>query len=262
MSKATKSSPPKTTSFAYGWVPDLPDQRDLMYSAPMMVMKKLPSKIDLTSKCPPVYNQGQIGSCTANALSAAFEFDRKKQKLQDFMPSRLFLYYNERVLQNTVNSDSGAFIRDGIKTLNVNGICPEKEWPYDVTKFAQKPPQKCYADALKCNIKSYQRLNNTNLSQLQSCLSEGFPFVFGFTVYESFESQQVAKTGMVPMPTPKEKVVGGHAVMAVGYDDTRQVAIVRNSWGKGWGVKGYFYMPYGYITSSHLCDDFWTIRIV
>lgn len=262
MSKATKSSPPKKTSFAYGWMPDLPDQRDLMYSAPMMVMKKLPSKIDLTSKCPPVYNQGQIGSCTANALSGAFEFDRKKQKLQDFMPSRLFLYYNERALQNTVNSDSGAFIRDGIKTLNVNGICPEKEWPYDVSKFAQKPPQKCYTDALKCNIKSYQKLNNTNLSQLQSCLSEGFPFVFGFTVYESFESQQVAKTGMVPMPSTKEKVVGGHAVMAVGYDDSKQVVIVRNSWGKDWGVKGYFYMPYGYITSSHLCDDFWTIRIV
>lgn len=262
MSKATKSSPPKTTSFAYGWMPDLPDQRDLMYSAPMMVMQKIPAKIDLTSKCPPVYNQGQIGSCTANALSAAFEFDRKKQKLQDFMPSRLFLYYNERALQNTVNSDSGAFIRDGIKTLNVNGICPEKEWPYDTNKFAQKPPQKCYTDALKCTIKSYQRLNNTNLSQLQSCLSEGFPFVFGFTVYESFESQQVAKTGMVPMPSPKEKVVGGHAVMAVGYDDSKQAAIVRNSWGKDWGVKGYFYMPYGYITSSHLCDDFWTIRIV
>src|SRR5665213_376907 len=262
MSKATKSSPPKTTSFAYGWMPDLPDQRDLMYSAPMMVMKKLPAKIDLTSKCPPVYNQGQIGSCTANALSAAFEFDRKKQKLQDFMPSRLFLYYNERALQNTVNSDSGAFIRDGIKTLNVNGICPEKEWPYDTNKFAQKPPQKCYTDALKSTIKSYQRLNNTNLSQLQSCLSEGFPFVFGFTVYESFESQQVARTGMVPMPSPKEKVVGGHAVMAVGYDDSKQAAIVRNSWGKDWGLKGYFYMPYGYITSSHLCDDFWTIRIV
>ncbi|MEO7120886.1 MAG: C1 family peptidase [Ginsengibacter sp.] len=262
MSKATKSSAPKTTSFAYGWMPDLPDQRDLMYSAPMMVMKQLPSKIDLTSKCPPVYNQGQIGSCTANALSAAFEFDRKKQKLQDFMPSRLFLYYNERVLQNTVNSDSGAFIRDGIKTLNVNGICPEKEWPYDVSKFAQKPPQKCYKDALKCNIKSYQKLNNTNLSQLQSCLSEGFSFVFGFTVYESFESQQVARTGIVPMPSTKEKVVGGHAVMAVGYDDSKQVVIVRNSWGKDWGAKGYFYMPYSYITSSHLCDDFWTIRIV
>ncbi len=262
MSKAKKVASPPPPSFGYGWVPDLPDQRDLMYSAPMMVMRKLVSKVDLQKKCPPVYNQGALGSCTANALSAAFEFARKKQSLKDFMPSRLFLYYNERVLNNSVNSDNGAFIRDGIKSLNTTGICPEKEWPYTITKFADKPPKACYADALKSTIKSYQRLNNTSLPQLQSCLSEGYPFVFGFTVYESFESQQVAKTGMLPLPKPDEKVVGGHAVMAVGYDESKQVFIIRNSWGTGWGVKGYFYMPYGYITSNHLCDDFWTIRIV
>jgi C1A family cysteine protease len=262
MSKATKEPSTNPPSFHYGWLPDLPDQRDLMYSAPMMIMKKLPPAADLRAKCPPVYNQGQLGSCTANALSGAFEFDRKKQKLQDFMPSRLFLYYNERVINKTVNSDSGAFIRDGIKTLNANGICPEKEWPYVADKFADKPPKKCYDDALKSTIKSYQKLNNTNLTQLQSCISEGYPFVFGFTVYESFESAEVAKTGMLPMPKSKEKTVGGHAVMAVGYDDSKQCFIIRNSWGAGWGLKGYFYMPYGYITSSHLCDDFWTIRIV
>ena len=203
MSKAKSSS--VKHSFGYGWVPDLPDQRDLMYSAPMMVMKKIPAKVDLRSKCPKVYDQGQLGSCTANALSGAFEFARKKQKLKDFMPSRLFLYYNERVLIKTVNSDSGAFIRDGIKSLNTTGICPEREWKYDINKFTVKPPQKCYTDALKATIKSYQRLTNTNLPQLQSCLSEGFPFVFGFTVYESFESQQVAKTGILPMPTAKRK---------------------------------------------------------
>ena len=207
-----KAAPQPPQKFGFGWMPDLPDQRDLMYSAPMMVMKKLPAKVNLQSKCPPVYNQGALGSCTANALSAAFEFSRKKQKLKDFMPSRLFLYYNERALQNTVNSDSGAYIRDGIKTLNVNGICPEKEWPYIIEKFAEKPPQKCYDDAVVCTIKSYQRLMNTNLAQLKSCLSEGFPFVFGFTVYESFESQEVAETGMLSMPKPDEKVIGGHAV--------------------------------------------------
>jgi C1A family cysteine protease len=163
---------------------------------------------------------------------------------------------------NTVNSDSGAYIRDGIKSLNKNGICPEKEWKYIEEKFTVKPPKKCYDDALKSTVKSYERLNNTNLTQLQSCISEGYPFVFGFTVYESFLSQAVAKTGMMPMPKAKEKVAGGHAVMAVGYDDKKQVMIVRNSWGKDWAVKGYFYMPYSYITSSHLCDDFWTIRIV
>ncbi len=260
MSKAISSSAKKIATFGFGWVPDLPDQRDLMYSAPMMVMKKLPAKIDLRNKCPKVYNQGQLGSCTANALSGAFEFSRKKQKLKDFMPSRLFLYYNERVAINTVNSDSGAYIRDGIKSLNTSGICPEKEWKYDITKFADKPPQKCYTDALKSTIKSYQRLTNTNLPQLQSCLSEGYPFVFGFTVYESFESQALAQTGMMPMPKPSEKVVGGHAVMAVGYDESKRCFIIRNSWGTDWAIKGYFYMPYAYISSANLCDDFWTIR--
>lgn len=261
MSKAIKASSEKP-SFGYGWVPDLPDQRDLMYSASMMSLQKMPSKIDLRSKCPVVYNQGQLGSCTANALGAAFQFGRRKQKLDEFIPSRLFLYYNERVMIKTVNSDSGAHIRNGIKSLNVNGICPETEWPYVVEKFTEKPPKKCYDDAVKCNIKSYERLNNTNLTQLQSCLSEGFPFVFGFTVYESFETEAVAKSGMLPMPKAKETVLGGHAVMAVGYDDSKQAIIIRNSWGKDWGIKGYFYMPYGYITSNHLCEDFWTIRIV
>jgi C1A family cysteine protease len=262
MSKATKATAGKPVSFGYGWVPDLPDQRDLMYSAPMMMMKKMPAKADLRSKCPPVYNQGHLGSCTANALSGAFQFSRKKQKLADFPPSRLFLYYNERVMINTVNSDSGAHIRNGIKSLNTTGICPEKEWPYLIEKFTDKPSKKCFTDALKCTIKSYERLTNTNLTQLQSCLAEGYPFVFGFTVYESFQTEAVAKTGMMPMPRASEKVLGGHAVMAVGYDDSKQVVVVRNSWGKDWADKGYFYMPYGYITNNHLCEDFWTIRIV
>ncbi len=249
-------------NFGFGWVPDLPDQRDFLYSAPIVIMKKLPSKIDLRSKCPVVYNQGNLGSCTANALCGAFEFERRKQKLKDFMPSRLFVYYNERVAIKTVNSDSGANIRDGIKSLNDQGVCPETEWKYIIDKFAEKPPKKCYDDALKCTVKSYQRVSNTNLNQLQGCLAEGFPFVFGFTVYESFNSREMADTGVMPMPEKKEKILGGHAVMAVGYDDKKQAIIVRNSWGNHWGAKGYFYMPYAYITNSHLCDDFWTIRIV
>lgn len=249
-------------NFGLGWVPDLPDQRDFLYSAPITVIKKLPPGIDHRRKCPPVYNQGHLGSCTANALGAAFQYGRRKQKLTSFMPSRLFIYYNERAIQNSVQSDSGAYIRDGIKSLNDKGVCPEAEWKYIIEKFAEKPPKKCYTDAVKCEIKSYQRLTNTNLNQLQGCLAEGYPFVFGFTVYQSFNTEEVAKTGMMPMPKPKEKVLGGHAVMAVGYDDKKQAIIVRNSWGKEWGDKGYFYMPYAYIINSHLCDDFWTIRIV
>ncbi|HZF02651.1 MAG TPA: peptidase, partial [Methylomirabilota bacterium] len=111
----------------YGWLPDLPDQRDHLYAAPGEMLGALPSKIDLRAKCPPVYNQGQLGSCTANAIAAAIEFDRLKQKLDDFTPSRLFIYYNERTVEHSVDSDSGAQIRDGIKSVGKLGDCPEAE---------------------------------------------------------------------------------------------------------------------------------------
>lgn len=247
-------------NYKMGWLPDLPDQRDLLYAAPKVVMQQLPTAVDLRNQCPPVYDQGALGSCTANCLAGAFEYDLKKQKKPDYAPSRLFIYYNERVLINTVNSDSGAYIRDGIKTMNNQGVCPEADWPYDISKFTKKPPANCYKKASKCEIKSYQRLVNT-LDQLKGCLAEGFPFVFGFTVYESFMTQEVAKTGIMPMPQQGEKTMGGHAIMAVGYDDSKSAFIIRNSWNTNWGIKGYFYMPYAYITGN-LCNDFWTIRLV
>ena len=125
-----------------------------------------------------------------------------------------------------------------------------------------KPTAACFKEALQYKIKTYQRLDNTNLSILKGCLASGYPFVFGFTVYESFESQQVATSGIVPMPASAEKVVGGHAVDCVGYDDSKQLFIVRNSWGTGWGLKGYCMMPYTYLTSSNLADDFWTIQMI
>ena len=154
-----------------------------------------PASVDLRPQCPPVYDQGQLGSCTANAIAAAIQFERMKQQLaQIFTPSRLFIYYNERVIEHTVASDSGAQIRDGIKTVAQQGDCPETEWPYVITKFKTKPTQSCYADALKYKAVSYQRLTPA-LAQLKGCLASGYPFVFGFTVYESFESPQTAKTG-------------------------------------------------------------------
>jgi C1A family cysteine protease len=249
-----------TTTYAYGWLPDLPDHRDLLYSAPLTVMRKLPNKSDLRAACPAVYDQGSLGSCTANALGAAFQFGQMKQSIPDFLPSRLFIYYNERVLINTVLSDSGAFIRDGIKTMNVQGVCNEKNWPYIIPQFTIKPPAALYKKASTNQVLSYMRLNNANLLQLQSCLAEGFPFVFGFTVYESF--QRIGKNGIMPMPNSKEQRLGGHAVMAVGYDDSKKLFIVRNSWTKNWGDHGYFYMPYTYITDINRADDFWTIRLV
>ena len=246
----------------YGWAPDLPDVRDHMYAAPMETTKALPPKIDLRPHCPPVYDQGQLGSCTGNAIAGAVQFERMKQKLTpNFVPSRLFIYYNERVIENTVATDSGAQIRDGIKVVNKQGVPKEADWPYHIANFAEKPPAKAFADALKDRAVSYSRVTQS-LTQMKGCLASGFPFVFGFTVYDSFESQEVAKTGIVPMPESGERVVGGHAVMAVGYDDSHHRFIVRNSWGDGWGMKGYFTIPYSYLTERNLSSDFWTIRLV
>ena len=246
----------------YGWAPDLPDHRDHLYSAPQPVLAKLPPKKDLRSGCPPVYDQGQLGSCTANAISGAIQFEQKKQKITVFGPSRLFIYYNERDMEGTVNSDAGAQIRDGVKSDATLGVCPETEWPYDINQFATKPTQQCYTDGAKCEAVGYQRLDSSNLNQLKGCIAAGFPFIFGFTVYDAFESPEVAKTGVLNMPGPKEKVQGGHAVLAVGYDDSTQRFSVRNSWGKDWGIKGYFTIPYSYLTTTNLADDFWTIRIL
>jgi C1A family cysteine protease len=245
----------------YGWVPDLPDQRDLVYSAPPAFITALPTAVDLRPHCPSVYDQGQLGSCTANAIGGAIEFERLKQGLSDFVPSRLFIYYNERVIEHTVNSDSGAQIRDGIKVVAKQGAPPETDWPYDINKFTEKPPAKAYQDAAKNQVSSYHRVTRV-LNQFKGCLASGYPFVFGFTVYDAFESAQVAHTGHLNMPQPGEKVVGGHAVMAVGYDDTHQWFIIRNSWAATWGMKGYFTMPYQYLMESNLSDDFWTIRLV
>jgi C1A family cysteine protease len=246
----------------YGWIPDLPDNRDHLYSAPFAVLGPLPPRVDLTSSCPPVYDQGQLGSCTANAIGAAVQFDQLKEKLADvFTPARLFIYYNERVIEGTVNSDSGAQIRDGIKSVAKQGSCPETLWPYDIAKFADKPSAPCYQAAAKHLVVSYQRLAQ-NVNQMKGCLAAGYPFVFGFSVYESFESQAVAQTGDAPMPAHGEQLLGGHAVMAVGYDDATQRFRVRNSWGPGWGQQGYFTMPYAYLLDRGLSSDFWTLRLV
>ena len=245
----------------YGWIPDIPDQRDHLYAAPLAFLAALPPSTDLRSSCPAVYDQGQLGSCTANAIGGAIEFDRLLQKLPDFVPSRLFIYYNERVIEGTVNSDSGAQIRDGIKTVASQGVCPEPEWPYDIAKFAQKPSAKAYTDAVTDRAISYQSLVQ-DMNQMKGCLASGYPFIFGFTVYESFESEAVRSSGHACMPGWGERPIGGHAVMAVGYDDARQWFVIRNSWGAGWGMKGYFTLPYSYLIQPGLSKDFWTIRLV
>ncbi len=245
----------------YGWIPDQPDQRDHLYAAPAEFLTALPPKADLRRRCPQVYNQGRLGSCTANAIAAAIEFDRRKQRLSDFVPSRLFIYYNERVIEGTVKSDSGAQIRDGIKSVASIGVCPEQEWPYNIARFATRPPSRAFNDAKLDRAVSYQALVQ-DPNQMKGCLASGYPFVFGFTVYQSFESATVARTGHAPMPGSAERPVGGHAVMAVGYDDANQWFIVRNSWGATWGMSGYFTLPYSYLLQPGLSSDFWTIRLV
>jgi C1A family cysteine protease len=253
---APKKSKPK--SHRYGWVPDVPDQRDYLLSAVLRIPATLPPLVDLRHLCSKIEDQGQLGSCTANALAGALEYLERKDKVafEDF--SRLFIYYNERVIEHTIQSDSGATLRDGIKTLAKKGVCSEKKWPYRVSKFRVKPTASCYKDAMNHQITSYHRI--ITLDEMRSCLAEKFPFVFGFTVYESFESQEVAKTGVVNMPERDEKSLGGHAVLAVGYNDAEERFIVRNSWGTDWGMKGYFTMPYKYVADRNLSDDFWTIR--
>jgi C1A family cysteine protease len=268
------TSPSRRRVARYGWVADLPDARDHLYSAPHVTLGALPSSVDLRAGLPEAYDQGQIGSCTANAIAGAFEFAVRKQGLTDFMPSRLFIYYNERAKEGHVHTDSGAQIRDGLSSIGKQGVCPETEWTYDATpadpntgqfpagaKDGQKPPANCYRDALNNRATSYQRVTQ-QIDQLRGCLAAGYPFVFGFTVYDSFESQEVAQSGEAQLPQPGESVLGGHAVLATGYDDTERRFYVRNSWGTGWGKDGYFSMPYEYLTNRQLSSDFWTVHQV
>jgi len=244
----------------YGWVPDLPDRRDHVFSAvrPGTAPIALPKSVDLRPGCSPVEDQGGLGSCTAHAIAGAIEFLEKKDKLPFSPISRLFVYYNERVLEDSVGSDAGASLRDGIKTLVKQGACSERRWPYVISRFAARPGRTCYLEAATHRATSYARLST--LADMKACLAAGFPFVFGFTVYESFESDAVAKSGIVPMPGPDEQVLGGHAVLGVGYDDATSRLLVRNSWGIHWGQAGYFTMPYTYASDRSLSDDFWTVR--
>lgn len=243
----------------YSWRPDLPDHRDFIYKVAISGIT-LPLKIDLTPFCPPVYDQGTLGSCSGNAIAASIEYEQiKKKDPKPFIPSRLFIYYNERVIENTVKQDAGAMIRDGMKAVNTQGVCTETTWPYVISKFKTKPTVKAYKEGLNFTTKVYSRVPQ-DLISLKTCLASGDPFVFGFSVYDSFESDSVAKTGIINMPLKTEKFLGGHAVLCVGYDDKTQRFIVRNSWGPNWGIKGYFTMPYAYLTSNNLADDLWVIK--
>jgi C1A family cysteine protease len=251
-----------------GWLPDVPDQRDRIFdgqTALAQVAAPLPPQTDLRAKCPPVYDQGHLGSCTANALAAAFDFDRHQEGKAFMTPSRLFIYWNERDVEGTVSSDAGARLRDGVKVLVKIGSAPEADWPYDITKFTDKPAKKCFDEAEKNQALTYQRIVTHHLNpfgDMLACLASGYPFITGISVYESFESPAANTTGVIPLPKPNERLLGGHAVLIVGYDQAKQQFIGRNSWGTGWGDKGYFYLPFAYLGNRGLAWDMWVIKTV
>ena len=247
----------------YGWKPDLPDIRDFKYALPRG-LKKLPSVVDLREiKALPVFDQGNTSSCTGNATASAFLYtEMLLARSKAVTPSRLFLYYNARQLEGTADWDCGACIRDVVKCVAKLGVCPESGWPFNAKLITQKPPAPEYKEALDHQATSYWRLENTILDKLKGCLAEGYPFVFGMTVYESFESDAVDEKGLVTMPLSDEKVIGGHAMVAMGYNDQWKRFLVLNSWGSKFGVKGYCSIPYKYLTNTSLADDFWTIRTV
>ena len=247
----------------YGWRPDKPDHRDLHYSAENIgAVTSLPTSFDWRDKLPPVYDQGELGSCGANAAAGLLECDWiRQQKPNPFVPSRLFIYYNTRTIEKTVNYDSGVEIRDVIKSLATYGFCSESLWPYAPKQFTTKPPEAAYSAAKTEIISQYSRVPQATLTIQHALVSCG-PVIFGTTLYQSFESDYVAKFGVVPMPTPHETPVGGHAMLIVGYDDQKKQFLVRNSWGSGWGQQGYCWFPYAYLLNPNLADDFWSVSFV
>jgi C1A family cysteine protease len=242
----------------YGWKPSLPDLRDHIADASeLQVLDEVDPRADL----PGIFDQGQLGSCTANAVAAAVEYDAKLNGSDPGPLSRLWIYYYERKIEGSpADQDTGAYGRDGFKVCKTIGVPLETDWPYDIAKFSDEPPASLADEARQHRISNYRSVPN-NLDSMRAVLSNRQTIAFGFTVYESFESQEVAQTGIVPMPTRNERTLGGHEVLLVGYlKDQPNYGLVRNSWGTTWGIQGYFLMPWAYLLDRNLASDFRTIR--
>lgn len=243
----------------FGWSKDSLDVRDKKLIASITAPVTLPTQADLRPGMPPVYDQGQLGSCTANAIAAAVDFERKKQGLDFITPSRLFIYYNERYMEGTVASDAGAQIRDGIKSVVSPGVCPESLWPYVETQFATPPPTAAFSNAVQFEVVQYSLVTQAAY-YLRHCIGIlGRPIVLGISVFDSIQSQTVATSGILPDPTSTDTPIGGHAICAVGYDDSKKMFLMRNSWGPDWGLGGYFWISYNYLLNNQLCSDLWAI---
>ncbi len=238
---------------------DTADSRDFRF-APALEKHAVPPAVDLREHCGVVYDQQPLQSCSANALSSLLTFVANKEKRPIEPPSRLFIYYNERKLEGTLPKDGGAQIRTGLKTVAKLGACSEKLWPYEPDNASTEPALECYKDAKATRALQYFRIAQ-DLDHLRACLADGYAFVFGMQAYlQGFEAAQ--HSGVVPMPASTDTLMGGHAVLAVGYDDRAKTVTVLNSLGKSWGSEGYFTLPYEFITNADLAYDFWTIRSV
>jgi C1A family cysteine protease len=216
-----------------------------------------------------IYDQSTLGSCTANAFCAACNILQNiKYGKISFWPSRLFLYFHERLLEDPNHNvsdltDSGADVVDGASYVKTFGICSETSWPYDITKYNDTPPSNCDQEALGNKIGSYHTLpiDDNLLTNIKQAITNKTPVLIAVSVYDSFESESVAVSGLVPIPQSSENLLGGHELCLVGYNDTTQLFTVQNSWGSGWGKGGYAYFPYKYIADSNLCSECTVIQL-
>lgn len=262
----------KTNNSRYTLVRDIPDPNDYLYPPNSEHLRlRLPSRVDLRRLCPPVQDQGRLGTCTAHAVAAAIHVEHRLQKKRPIRPSRLFIYYNERDIANDRRLRPTVNLRDALKVVAKQGACPETLHPYNELPRAviRKPLPEAYKAAARHKVARYYRISHDSLTseqflhQLKNCLAARHPFVFGFHMHPSFipPSSEKWEGWMMPIPRKRnDRTHGGHAVMAVGYDDRKQAVLVRNSWGKDFGIKGYFWMPYSLISDSGFAHDFWTIR--
>lgn len=243
----------------FGWKPSVhkdTDPRFQMVHA-QAVDISLPEKIDLRKLCPAIYDQGNLGSCTANVTGAMCEMLLKKQGRPTYTPARLALYYWSRQLEGSVADDAGCTIESAMSVMHDKGVPNESLWNYRPAALAVKPWPSVEEDASKHKSSLPMRVDR-DLLAIKYILSLGTPIAIGMYVYSDMIGRNVADTGVVPMPRKStQQVLGGHAVLIVGYFESTRQFIVRNSWGDRWGDYGYFYLPYEYVLDPELSDDFW-----
>jgi C1A family cysteine protease len=252
-----------------GWKPDLPDHRDRRFGKTMALSpaSELPVRVEWTSLEKPVDHQGSQGSCVAHSAGAAFEMLRAKDfhggdPSVTMNASRAFIYYESRELEGTEDQDPGCMIRSAVSVVARQGVPTEESFPYDPAVYDVAPPFPVVEEASQYQVTSYLKLEPTNLEELLNCIADGYPFTIGMSVFESFDTDEVQETGVVPIPEPGEQMLGGHAMLTVGYDQEAKLFLVRNSWGTEWGVNGHCSIPFEYMTNGLYASDFWTLRAI